>query len=385
MGRVRSRRFGRCSSSLKGSDVSSHGWNPWRQATYEFADPEGVEPTRNAMRGCVRPLQGRSLARTVTTGSTRGYSHCSPSGNRGTRLPGPIGRRFRRLVPETVRSVIALACLLLVASGAFGSESFDKRLAKANKTLENGDPDGALTMYRDLQTEDPESEALYYSMGCAEYKQGSKLVEYKAPRDAVESFKTAKESFEKTLNARDPEIRRNARYDHANATAQIAINSIGAQQYEESKKAFEESVREYEDLLKQYPDMTAARQNLDHMRYLLKSMLQNPPPPQQQQHGQGENKQDPNQQQQDQQQGKDQQEQGEEQKKEEEGQDNQEQNPDQKQGETKAAMCDKDQQEQPEGQQNVEAILQSLEDVDKRAQKETKNTRTGIEIRKDWW
>ena len=282
------------------------------------------------------------------------------------------------------RVALEVICLLAVTVGVYAAESFDKRLAKANETLRNGDPDGALAMYRDLQTEDPESEVLYYSMGCAEYKQGSKLVEDKAPRDAVESFKTAKESFEKTLNARDPEIRRNARYDHANATAQIAINSIGAQQYEESKKAFEESVKEYEDLLKQYPDMTAARQNLDHMRYLLKSMLQNPPPPQQQQ--------------QDQQQGKDQQEKGEEQKKDQkEGQDNQEQKPDQKQGEAKVAAADKDQQEQkdeqkeakdnppPESQQNVEAILQSLEDVDKRAQKDTKNTRTGTEIRKDWW
>jgi hypothetical protein len=296
------------------------------------------------------------------------------------------------------RVTLEVICLLAVTVCVYAAESFDSRLAKANKTLENGDPDGALGMYRDLQTEDPESEALYYGMGCAEYKQGSKLVEDKAPRDAVESFKTAKESFEKTLNARDPEIRRNARYDHANATAQIAINSIGAQQYEESKKAFEESVKEYEDLLKQYPDMTAARQNLDHMRYLLKSMLQNPPPPQQQQQGQGESKQDPNQQQQDQQQGKNQQQKGEEQKNDQkEGQDNQEQKPDQKQGEAKVAATDKDQQEQkdeqkeakdnppPESQQNVEAILQSLEDVDKRAQKETKNARTGTEIRKDWW
>ena len=295
------------------------------------------------------------------------------------------------------RVALEVICFLAVTVGAYAAESFDKRLAKANETLRNGDPDGALAMYRDLQTEDPESESLYYGMGCASYKQGSNLVEDKAPRDAVESFKAARESFEKTLNARDPEIRRNARYDHANATAQIAINSIGAQQYEESKKAFEESVKEYEDLLKQYPDMTAARQNLDHMRYLLKSMLQNPPPPQQQQQGQGENKQDPNQQQ-DQQQGKDQQQKGEEQKKDQkEGQDNQEQKPDQKQGEAKVAAADKDQQEQkdqqkeakdnppPESQQNVEAILQSLEDVDKRQQKETKNTRTGIEIRKDWW
>ena len=296
---------------------------------------------------------------------------------------------------------IALAFLLMAAQGAFAAESFDTRLARAHDTLRNGDPDGALTTYRELQTEDPESEVLYYSMGCAQYEQGAKLIEDKAPRDAVESFKTSRESFEKVLNARDPEIRKDAQYNHANAAAQIAINSVSAQQYEESKKAFEDSVKEYEVFLKQYPDHADARQNLDHVRYMLKSMLQNPPPQQPQQQGQqGQDDKDKDQQKdqrkQDKQQQQDPDQKKDEDKKQDEqaGQDKQQEKQQQEQqqaGAEAAKQDEKDQQKesadnpQPESHQNVEAILQSLEDTDKREQKETKNVRTEIKIGKDWW
>ncbi len=289
-------------------------------------------------------------------------------------------------------SSIALAFLLVAAHGALAAESFDSRLARAHDTLSNGDPDGALTTYRELQTEDPESEVLYYSMGCAQYKQGAKLIEEKAPRDAVESFKTAKGSFEKALNARDPEIRKDAQYNHANSTAQIAINSVSAQQYEESKKAFEDSVKEYEAFLKQYPNDENARQNLDHVRYMLKSMLQNPPPEQPQEQGQCDKNND---QQKDQQQQDQQQKEGEDKKQDEQAdQDKQQEKQQQEQqqaGAEAAKQDEKDQQKesadntQPESHQNVEAILQSLEDTDKREQKETKNVRTEIKIGKDWW
>jgi len=301
---------------------------------------------------------------------------------------------------------IALAFLLVAAQGAFAAESFDSRLARAHDTLRNGDPDGALTTYRELQTEDPESEVLYYSMGCAQYKQGAKLSEEKAPRDAVESFKTSRESFEKVLNAHDPEIRKDAQYNHANATAQIAINSVSAQQYEESKKAFEDSVKEYEAFLKQYPDHADARQNLDHVRYMLKSMLQNPPPPQQEKGEQNKDQnkdknKDQNQeqdQQKDQQQQDQQQKEGEDKKQDEQADKDKQQEKhqqEQQQAGAEAAKQDekdrKDQQKesadnpQPENHQDVEAILQTLEDTDKREQKETKNVRTEPKVGKDWW
>jgi outer membrane biosynthesis protein TonB len=271
--------------------------------------------------------------------------------------------------------------LLLVAVNALAAESFNSRLRQGHALLQQGDPDGALTQYRDLQTEDPESDVLYYSIGCAQCEEGMQAVQQKAPQDALASLETAKASFEKVLTARDPEIRKNAAFNHANTVAQIAMQSAAAQKYEETTKAFEESVKEYEAFLKQHPDHEGAQKNLDHMRYLLKSMLQNPRPPQQQQ-GQGQ-PQDQNKQGQPPQDKQQKQEQ--EEPKPQEGQ-----QPQQAQAQANN-QAEQDKQEksvdeaQSDGRQNVEAILQSLEDVDNKQQQETKNQRTEIKMRREWW
>lgn len=313
----------------------------------------------------------------------------------------------------------AIIVTVLVAASAFAAESFNDRLAKGHALLGGGDGAGALTQYRDLQTEDPESPVLYYSMGCAQYRQGMQEVDLNAPQDALASFQEAKASFEKVLNAPDAEMRKDAAYNHANAIAQIAKQSLAARKYDEAKEAFEDAIQEYDQFLKQHPEHEGARINLDHMRYLLKSMLQNPPPPQPQQ-GQGENKPDqdqnkkpdqnnkqcPNPQQAQQQkddqqkdQDKDGQSKQDQDKKDQQPQGDQkdrqpQQQPDQTQEQQQAQAMSEDEQDhqkksidtpQPDTQQNVDAILQSLEDVDKREQRETRNERTEIKIRKDWW
>lgn len=294
------------------------------------------------------------------------------------------------------KGMLASIVLLAIALDGWAAESFRQRLDKANADLKSGKIDEALTAYRDLQTEDPESETLYYDFGCAHYRQGKEAGDQKQAQDALTSFEEAKKSFEKVLNARDPEIRKNAAFQHANAVAQIALQSKEAQKYDETVKGFEEAVKEYEAFLKQYPGHAGARAKLDYMRYVLKTMLQNPPPPEEQQ-GQDEQKKD--------EQGDQKQEQ-----KDQQGQDRQEQD-EQKQGENKdqekkdekseqpqeaselkeASQEQKDQQEQsqeeakPDDKQNVEAILQSLEDTDHREQRDMLNQRSEIKMRKEWW
>jgi len=294
--------------------------------------------------------------------------------------------------------VIALALLLLLAPVTFAAGSFDSRLSKAHSMLANGDAEGAISAYHELQTEDPESEVLYYSMGCAQYEQGKKLVEQNAAKDSVDSFKAAQASFERTQNARDPEIRTKAQYNHANALAQIAINSADARQYKESIKAFDQSVKEYRAFLKQHPRDRAAQQNLIHTIYEYQKRLQNPPPPQEGQQGQdGQNKDDKDQnkkqdqQKQDQQQNQQDQQKKDEDKKQDDQADKDKDKQQQQQQGQSAKQDDKNQQkpdtdaQKPDDKQNVEAILQSLEDTDKREQKEEKNVRTSVETSKDWW
>lgn len=293
-------------------------------------------------------------------------------------------------------ALFAIACTLMSVN-ALAVESFNARLRQAHDLLQSGDPDGALAHYRELQTEDPESETLYYSIGCAEYEQGRKLVDQQAPRDAVNSFKAAKESFEKVVTARNPEIRMDAAFNHANCAAQIAEQSMAAQQYDDTKKAFEESVKEYEEFLRQHPDHEGARTNLNHIRYLLKSMLQNPPPPQeQQQQGQGQDeKKDEKKDEQQQEQGQDRQKDQEQQDQDKQDQDKQEQQKAEKEEQQQQAQAaqpeDENKPEQsaedlpPDDKQNADAILQSLEDVDKREQQEMRNPHGNVRVPKEWW
>ena len=282
---------------------------------------------------------------------------------------------------------IVITVLVLACSAAWAGESFNEQLAKGHALLQNGDVDGALAQYRDLQTEDPESDVLYYSTGCAEYGKGLQEVELKAPEDALASFKTAKESFQKVIGSSDPDLRKNAAFNHANCTARIATQAAAAQKYEETVAAFKESVGEYEQFLKEHPDHEGARKNLDHMRYLLKSMLQNPPPPQDK--SSQDQKDD---QKQDQQKQKDKDKQQQEQNKDQQKQEDkdkqqQQQQQEQKDQQQQAQEQNKDQQQQakPDDKQNLDAILQSLDEIDQREQKESRNQRSEISIRSNWW
>ena len=292
-------------------------------------------------------------------------------------------------------ALAAMLALTTASSIAHAAESFNARLEKGNAVLRSGDPDNAIAQYHDLQTEEPESEVLYYDIGCAQYGQGMKDVDAKAAEDAITAFQEAKGSFEKVLGASDPEIRANAAFNHANCVAEIAMQSAAAQKYQETVDAFKESVAEYERFLKEHPGHQDARNNLDHMRYLLKSMLQNPPPPQDQQQQQQCNKKGDEKQQQDKSQQNQKDADQKEEKKEDQQKDKDQQKQDQQQQMAKQDQAEeaqaqpKDDQNQenakPEDKQNVDAILQSLEDIDKREQKENRNPTGNVKMKRDWW
>jgi hypothetical protein len=284
---------------------------------------------------------------------------------------------------------IAVVCLsIVVGARADAADSFRRQLEKGNAQLREGNAAGALEQYRELLTEDPESPLIRYNMGLAHYGEATQFGGLGSTEDAMAALNKAKQEFESVeKNSPDPKLRMDAAYNHANATAQQAKWSVeaaksGAGKFEDTVKAFEASLAEYEDLLKRRPDHAGAKQNLDHMRYLLKSMLQNPPPPQQQQQQQqqgGENQEQQEQQEQ-------------EQDREQQKQEEQQQDRAQQQQASQAEQNEQqDQQEQaqtsddrPEG--NTEALLQSLEDIDKREQREVKDRQQrGNPSQGNWW
>lgn len=310
---------------------------------------------------------------------------------------------------------LGLIVLFLAAGSAYG-ESFAARVNQGTELLRKGDVEGALKTYRDMQVESPESPELYYNIGCAQYESAMKDIQSETPDLAFESLKQAEASFDKVATARDPELRMSAAYNRANCAAQLAKQSVAAGKTKEAPALFESAVKAYEDVLKRYPDHPGAKTNLDHMRFLLKKMLQNPPPPQEQQGEMQDEKKDQQKQdesksdeaksdqeggekndqqaQSEQDQQKQSQEQKDQQKQEEQAKaQEQEEKPEEQQSaqETPPPGSSAATQEKAEGSpekkdlDTVEAILQSLEDQDNREQTSLKNIPQEGRVRRDWW
>jgi Ca-activated chloride channel homolog len=287
-----------------------------------------------------------------------------------------------------------LAIVLSAWCAAAWADAFNDEVRRGNALLRIGDPGAASAVYRDLQIEEPESDLLYYGMACADYETAMTKFAEQANDEAVEALNRAKDGFERASISTDGEIRTGARYNLANCLAQEAKQLAGAGDHQATVDAFKASVDAYEQFLESHPDHEGARQNLEHMRYLLKKMLQNPPQ-EQEQDQQGENED----QSEDQQDGEDQQNQEgpqdeqKEQPQEQSEQEQQDQGEDEQQQQPESSAQDQaEQNEQPEDQQSqepqdrqsVEAILQSLEDMDKREQKDTRRPQS-VEVGREWW
>ena len=123
------------------------------------------------------------------------------------------------------KALTAMAAVLWTAAAAVaatGDTSFGKKLEEAHALLDAGDVEGALTVYRDLQVEEPESDLLYYNIGRARYI-GADTDPAQTPADeAVAGFTAAATAFEKAIHSSNPAVRMNARYNLANTIAQTA-------------------------------------------------------------------------------------------------------------------------------------------------------------------
>lgn len=196
------------------------------------------------------------------------------------------------------------AIALLIAATAFTAAADPPRagVAEANGLLQQGKPEAAIQAYRSLQIDNPDSDLLNYNIGCAQLESAPEPNQDEESAAAAELLNSAKASFDKAAMAEDPTIRRDARFNRINCDSQLAKHLVLGGDYKGAVSAFEDVIFDYEDYLVQYPDHDGARQNLNHMRYELKKMLQDPPEEQEQEdqeQGEGEEGQDGEQQDQD--------------------------------------------------------------------------------------
>lgn len=270
-------------------------------------------------------------------------------------------------VPKTL-TIFLLAALSFNAS----AQTFHERFHEGNRLLRDGDHKGAETMYRDLLIDEPESDVLQYGLAASEYHKGLMFLRDGIKEDIATTFNKAADEFRDLAASQDTFVRKNVDYNIANAMALIAKNPPEDGKQEEVVAAFEVAILGYEEVLRKYPDHARAKKNLDHMRYLFKKMLQNPPQQQQgegEESGEGDQDQPPSDQQQEQEQGQ------------QDQQEQQQQDGQQSQQESSGAPNS----QQAPDRQTIEAILESLEDLDKREQRHNRNKRTQVRILKNWW
>lgn len=283
---------------------------------------------------------------------------------------------------------LALSILTIAALTA-RAETFDSRFEEGFSMLRAGNPEGALESFQKLLTEEPNSELVQYSIAAALYEKGLKNLAGEVSEEAMESLYQARDGFDKLRNSRDTFLRRNAPFNAANSTAQVAKHLDPGSQYNERVQALQDAIQAYEVVVRQHPDHDGARVNLNHSRYLLKSMMQNAPPEQEraddgeggEQGEQGENE--------------DQSDEGEEGEQDQDSQEGEEGEQDQE-GEEDSDPSDNENsggdpqdassQGDPLKDENIEAILQSLEDKNREEQKNLRKAKGPPSIREGkWW
>jgi hypothetical protein len=268
--------------------------------------------------------------------------------------------------------------VLMLVSVAALAEDFGARFEKGYAQLRGGDPEAALASFNELLTETPDSELVRYSVAAAEYGKGVKDLDAGQTEAGVQGLNHARSEFEAMTGAQTPFVREQSGFSAANCAAQLAKHYNDGEEYNQRLQALQNAVADYESVIEGDPKHAAAATNLNHTRYLLKKMLQNPPENKQkskddqgdegaqgeqnQPGDQGEQPQEPEDQQQDKQ--------------------DQDAPADQKPGEPKNQKSTG----QSTEDQNIQAILDSLEDKNREEQKNLRKAKGAPKVLDGkWW
>ena len=292
------------------------------------------------------------------------------------------------------RSIIATIVVAALAATA-SAQTLNERLKEGYRQLDAGAAEKALAAFQDAGIDAPESDVVDYTIAHARYNRALSALSGDAMPAAIEDLEAARSAFRELETSSDPFVRENARFNAANSAAQIAKASMASGEQEQTIAMFEEAISAYDDVLRQNPNHEEARRNLDHMRYLLKRMLQNPPEQQEEEQQQEGEENSEGEQEKDEQgeEGEGEQSENEQQGQEGQSESEQQENQDPSGGENDADADEASggeeenaEQDQEQNRQNIEAILQSLEDQDRQEQKDLRKSKAQPRIRNGkWW
>lgn len=195
-------------------------------------------------------------------------------------------------MPKPMKQVLFVAALMLLSAPAW-ADAFHTRLQEANAFLQQGLFDEATKALEEMKVDYPDRPVLDYALGTAQYQRGEGLNAAGKPAEALSAYKDAETRFSGISTQADPKVGLAAAFGRANAMAQQAKMAASPDKYKEAITALRNTEAAYLEVIKRDPGYPGAQQNLDHIRLMLKQMLQNPPPSQpndQQQEQQPEDK-----------------------------------------------------------------------------------------------
>jgi len=167
--------------------------------------------------------------------------------------------------------MIGCACFVLTVS----AESLADALARGAQLQRSGQSAEALQCLLEARVEHPESIALLFAIAGAEAALGDRLLEGHDLEGAKKSFDGARETFERC--AGDPKLAAAAAYNAATCLLRVDVVLERKQDHEARVENLKAAVEAFADLVESWPDQERARKNLDHARYRLALLQQNPP------------------------------------------------------------------------------------------------------------
>jgi tetratricopeptide (TPR) repeat protein len=172
---------------------------------------------------------------------------------------------------------LLLVALLATSVAPAWADAFHTRLREVNVLLEQGLFDEATKALDEMKVDYPDRPVLDYALGSAQYQRAEGLSAAGKPAEALSAYKDAETRFSGISPQADAKIALAAAFGRANAMAQQAKMAASPDKYKEAITALRNTEAAYQDVIKRDPAYPGAQQNLDHIRLMLKQMLQNPP------------------------------------------------------------------------------------------------------------
>ena len=144
-------------------------------------------------------------------------------------------------------------------AGPVMADSKGTLVEKGNTLFQNGDYDGALDAYEEAAVFDPESPRILFNKGAALYKK--------------EDYAAAKDAFQQSaLKTKDIVFEANARFNTG-----LCFFKQGERQKDsdlnKTLEAYGASIQAFQEALKLNPDLTGAAENIELVRLMMKSVL----------------------------------------------------------------------------------------------------------------